>query len=52
MIEPSVNDPDESGSDDEIRKFVSNVGEFAKIINDQYAMEPQIYKKGHGSGKQ
>ena len=35
MIEPSVNDPDESGSDDEIWKFVSNVGKFAEIINDQ-----------------
>jgi hypothetical protein len=28
---------DESDSDDEIRKFVSNVGKYAEIINDQYA---------------
>jgi hypothetical protein len=40
IIEPSVNDPDESDSGDEIRKFVSNVGKYAyaEIINDQYAM--------------
>ena len=37
VIEHSVNDPDES-EDDEIRKFVSNVGKYAEIINDQYAM--------------
>jgi hypothetical protein len=37
VIEPSVNDPDES-EDDEIRMFVSNVGKYAEIINDQYAM--------------